>query len=128
MSLRFALSAGDPFENQIDNRRRKPHGRLVEQQEFWRRHQTTSDRQHLLLATGQSACRLLQPIPQNGKNVEDIFDVAVARGPRLERGGAEPQVLANRQPPEYLAILWNMSYAQMRPLGRADASQILPLE
>ena len=33
--MEFTPGAGDAFENHVDNRRRKAHGGLVEQQEFW---------------------------------------------------------------------------------------------
>lgn len=44
------VDAQDGLEDVVDQLRRQPHRRLIQQQDAWLRHQRTAHRQHLLLA------------------------------------------------------------------------------
>src|SRR5207245_3423082 len=59
-----------------DQNRRQPHGRLVDQQYFWGRHEGPSNREHLLLAAAHAAGELTAPAAQGCQRLEAERPVA----------------------------------------------------
>jgi hypothetical protein len=64
MVMRFAAQRVERLEQFGDDLRRQAQRRFVEQQHARLGHQAAGDRQHLLLAAGQQAGALLQPLAQ----------------------------------------------------------------
>ena len=62
-----ALIVADHAENRLDEERREPERRLVQQQQPRPAHQGPPDRQHLLLAARHRAGLLVEPFAQAGK-------------------------------------------------------------
>ena len=97
----LVAQAGEELEDLVDDDRRQPERRLVEQEQPRARHQRPADREHLLLAAGERARRLPQPLaagPGTGRARAPAPRSAAARsrcGPR-----AEPQVVGHRKPRE----------------------------
>ena len=71
--------------------RREPERRLVEEQQPRPAHQRAGEREHLLLAAGERAGVLVEPLADPGEVAAHPLDVAVERA--APRVGAEPQVL-----------------------------------
>jgi hypothetical protein len=63
------------FVNLVDDRRRKAERRLVEHQQARPGQHRPGDRQHLLLASGKLARRLVAPLAENREVGEDLVDV-----------------------------------------------------
>ena len=60
----------------------KPERRLVQQQDLRIGHQRAADRQHLLLAAGQGARDLAEPLPQPREQLEHARATALELGAR----------------------------------------------
>jgi hypothetical protein len=60
----------DRLGHLLHQQRRQPHRRLVQQQHLRARHQPARDRQHLLLAAGERARRLVLALSQNRETVQ----------------------------------------------------------
>src|SRR5690349_5800771 len=74
-----ALLGPDPrehLEHLPDDERRQPQGRLVQQQQRRPGQQRPGHREHLLLAAGQAAGRLVAPVGQPREDLEPAVDVA----------------------------------------------------
>ena len=89
----LAPDALDGVEDLLDQVGGEAERGLVEQQQFWARHQGAGDRQHLLLAAGQRACGLPIALAQPRKERKALVEI-VAHGPLVgARKCAEPQIL-----------------------------------
>ena len=75
-ALRVDLA--DDLEDLLDEDRREPHRRLVEQQQLRPRHERAPDREHLLLAAGERS-GLCSCAPQPREQVEDALEVLATR-------------------------------------------------
>ncbi len=87
---------GDDVEHVVDDGRRQPERRLVEQHDAWPRHQRPSDRHHLLLAARQLAGRLATLVAQDRKQVVDPLQRLRSRRARRGQIAAEFEVLLDR--------------------------------
>src|SRR5260221_588968 len=72
----------DPAEQGEHYRRGETERGLVEQEQARLRHERTPDRGHLLLAPGERARRLLEPLAQDGKDLADPIQRSCAPRPR----------------------------------------------
>src|SRR5207245_8360242 len=82
---RVALGADatDQVEEPQHHDRRQAHGRLVEQDETGRGHERPAQREHLLLAPGETARALAPSLGEDGKELEDSLEaltIAAAGG------------------------------------------------
>src|SRR5439155_18655068 len=68
---------------------------LIEQEQARLRHERTPDREHLLLAAGQRARRLPEPLAQDGKYLADPVERFGAPRARRAPVAAELEVLAH---------------------------------
>ena len=69
------LQSADDRKNLVDQDRRKPHRRLVEQDQFRFRHQCAAHRQHLLLSARQVAARDISLFSEYRKGRIDTLDI-----------------------------------------------------
>ena len=90
------VDVADDAEHFPHDRRREAEGRLVEQQQPRLRHQRTADREHLLLAAGERAGRLLELLAQHREEVEHLLQRLRAARLRGAAEAAELQVLLHR--------------------------------
>ena len=117
--------ADDP-EDLAHDQRREPERRLVEHQQLRPPHQSTGEREHLLLAARERARPLLATLGDPGEIRRHPVDVRLQRSLR-PRVAAEPQVLDDREIGERSAPLGNVGDARLRDrLG--PAAQRLPVE
>src|SRR5215216_594362 len=98
-----AAQVRDGAADVLDDRGLDAFGRLVQQQQFWPHHQGATDRQLLLLPTGEVAAAPAQHGVQHRKQREHVVgDMAVVA---LERAKAGLQILFHCQQRKYLAAL-----------------------
>src|ERR1043166_407572 len=83
------LESADGAADLLDDDRREPLGRLVEQQKARAGAQDAPDGQHLLLAARQLGALAAQPLLQVGKQREDLLDAQAAG----LHGGRQVEVL-----------------------------------
>ena len=109
------LQRADGLADLLDDHRRQPLGRLVEQQQPRAGAQDAADRQHLLLAAGQlGALAGAEPLLQVGKQLEDALEAKPAR-PHLRR---QQQVFLDVEAGEDAALLRAEGDAGARDLVR----------
>ena len=115
-------------EHMFDQHGREAHRRLVEQQEFRFGHQRATEREHLLLATGQRSGRLTQPLLQAGKHVEDeLLDVRPRRR-TAGSDGAELKMLGDREVRKDLPAFGHVHDPAAHDLVRIELVEPLALE
>src|SRR3989454_6120427 len=85
----------DHVEHSEDYRRGETERGLIEQEQARLRHERPSDREHLLLAAGERARRLLEPLAQDGKYLADPVERFGAPRARRAPVAAELEVLAH---------------------------------
>src|SRR5574337_993012 len=126
----FALvKAAHDLENLVHDLRRKPHRRLVEQHEFWPRHQRPPDRAHLLLAARGIARERLAPLFEARKKAINALEVACDFGAPVAAGeGAGQEVLLDRQMAEAMPALHDLNRAAPDEAARRQAVDPLALE
>src|SRR5262245_7158543 len=100
-----AVDLADDAEDLLDEHRREPQRRLVEQHQGRLRHQRAPDRQHLLLPAAERSRQLRAPFGQDGearvRALEGGLDPALVRA----HVGAHLEVLEHGQLREELAAL-----------------------
>src|ERR1700712_2125343 len=110
------LQLAQNFEQAIDDDGSKTFGRLVKQQKFWTRDERASDREHLLLASGQLAAGGFAPIGERGKHRPDPLD-----RPRRPATGGQRKVFLYGKRSENAAMFGNerdaLSCDRMRRLA-----------
>ena len=96
----------DDVEDLIRDQRGQAKARLVQQQKARLSHQRAADGDHLLLASRQGGCGLIDPLPQFGKAGEDPFHTPADLGlADLQDQSAQFEVLPDGQGPEHLPPL-----------------------
>ena len=110
----------------LDEFRRKPLGRLVDDDEIRVAHQRAAHREHLLLAARQHAGGIVLALGEIGKQREHVLefpapDDAGALQPKLE-------VLLHRQAGKHLAVLRHIADAEMGDLVGPQACDRAALE
>ena len=114
------VEAADDGEDLLDQDRRQPQRRLVEQHQLGPGHQRPPDRQHLLLAARQEACLRALALAQDREVGIDDVEVALDVGAVAAGVGAHHQVALDRHEREDLAPLRHMGDALPRhPVGLA---------
>ncbi len=108
--------AQDP-EQFLDDQRREPEGRLVEQHQAGPQHQPAADRQHLLLAARQRPSLLSAPFLEARKMRVHLLDIRGDAGPVVADHRAELQVFFDRDAQKCAAAF--------RHVGDAEAHDIL---
>ena len=102
----------------IDDHRRQPFERLVQQHQRRIGHQRARDRQHLLLAAGQLIAHVAAALGKTRKQLEDGVEIPGAR----PRGDGE--VFLDRQRRKYLALLRHPADAVHRAAMRSATREI----
>jgi len=87
-------------EDEVDDGRRQPQGRLVQEQHRRLRHQGASDRELLLLAARERARGPLAELLEDGKERVDVGQIAAPLGASSPACESEPQVLLHGQLPK----------------------------
>src|SRR5712691_9015797 len=87
----------DHAEHSEHYRRGETERGLIEQEQARLRHERAPDREHLLLAAGERARRLLEPLAQDGKYPADPFERFGTPRARRAPVAAELEVLAHAQ-------------------------------
>jgi len=122
---RHALLADDPAQRRqefLDDDRRQPFQRFVEQHHPRVEHQRAPDREHLLLAAGQLIAEILPPLGEPRKQRIDLVDGPAAR-PR-HRG----EVLLDGERFEDVAFLRHPADPGMRALIRPQPGDVGAVE
>ena len=102
----------DDHENLLDDLRRQPHRRLVEQDHLRARHQRAADRAHLLLAARGVAGQRILALGQLGEIAIDHVDVALGRGLAVgPREGAGQQIFLDGEMAEAMAAFHHLDAA-----------------
>ncbi len=120
-----AAGAGNGAERPeqfLDDDRRQPLGRLVQQQDLRIERQRPADRQHLLLAAGELVAEIAAAFLQPRKHLVDLFD-----GPGSGLGHRR-HVFFHRQRTEDIALLRHPADPGPRPLVRPHRRDIEPAE
>ena len=120
-----AAGPGDGAERPqqfLDDDRRQPLGRLVQQQHLGIEGQRPADRQHLLLAAGELVAEIAAALLQPRKHLVDLFD---GPWPGLRHGG---HVFLHRQRAEDIALLRHPADPGPRPLVRPHGGDVQPTE
>ena len=107
----------DDLGDLVDDLRREPQRRLVEQQQLRAGHQRAADRDHLLLAAGEQPGGLGAPLAQAREQVEHGLELAPALRAAGQRHAARAQVLLDRQPREDAPALGHLDDARAHDLG-----------
>ena len=118
----FLVQHLDDLADLRDHARHQPFGRLVEQNDLRLQHHGAGDRQHLLLAAGQRAARLVAPLGEPRKISERLVEQMLA--PRIVDAGAVEagaQVLHHREQAEDAAVLRHVADAEPRQAMRRQA-------
>src|SRR5882724_3884549 len=113
----------DEVEHLLDEDRREPGRRLVEQQQPGRRHEGAADGAHLLLAAGHAAGELAMALPKTRKQLVDDVELLA----EFRAAGAKPPILrlsstvmrGNRR---RLSGTWAMPSSTIRCAGVAARS------
>ena len=108
-------------KDEVDEHWGQSHRRLVQQQQGWVAEQRPRHGEHLLLAPGQGAGLLIDPLPQAGEQLEHPFSVLGDLGGVLADEGAEIEVLRDGHPVEDLAAFGGLADAQLDHLVPGDA-------
>ena len=99
--------------------RSETHRRLVQEEQPRTSHQSTADREHLLLAPGERAARLLEPLLQDGKEAEHAIEIfgqdRCAHSPTVS---AHLEVVSHRHPREYVPPFRRLAHASRDDLMR----------
>ena len=122
---RKALVADDPAQHGqelLDDDRRQPFERLVQQQHARIEDQRAGDGQHLLLAAGQLVAEIVAALGEARKHVVDLGQ---RPRPRLRHRG---HVFFHRQRAEDVALLRHPADAGMRALVRPQAGDVAAVE
>ena len=106
----------------LDDDRREPFERLVEQHDARIEDQRAGDRQHLLLAAGELVAEIAAALGQPREQRVDLVERPRSR-PR-DRG----HVLLDRERPEDVALLRHPADAGMRALVRAQPGDVAAVE
>ena len=113
-------------ENLVDQHRREPHRRLVEQQEPRVAHQRAAHRQHLLLPAREIAGRQRAPLLQRREQIVDALQRVVIL--RMAAVGAELEIVLHRERREHLARLRHLGDAARDTRMRRQPVDILTVE
>ena len=89
------------LEDLVDDDRRQPERRLVEQEQRGPRHQRPADGEHLLLPARERAPVLPHALAQDREEVEHVLVRGVVVGAIARDRAAEPQVVGHREPREH---------------------------
>ncbi len=116
----------DQLEDEPDELWRQAERRLVEEEQARPRHQRARDRELLLFAARERACRRVQPLREHGEELEELLPLS----PRLpllprERGGADREVLGHGQRREQAAPLGREAQAPPGDLLGREPRDIL---
>ena len=113
------LEHSDGLADLLNNDRREPFGRLIQQEQPRSSAQDARNRQHLLFATRQFGALAFQPLAQIGKQREDAVDLESA-GAHLRR---QEQIFTHVEASEYSAL-----FRAERNAGARDRIRGLPHE
>ena len=111
----------------IDELRRQPSGRLVEQQQPGLRHHGSADGYHLLFAAGQRPRLLLPPFLEAREVVEDFLQ-QLFRLALISNRGAEPQIMLDAQKGKQVARLGHLYHAVAEYLVSGKRGNIRAVE
>ena len=123
----LTVDVADRVEDLLDQDRRQPHARLVQQEEPGVRHERTADREHLLLAAREGAGHLTDALGEPREEGEDALEVGGDSRVASEIG-AHHQVLANREAVEDAATLGHVRHAPRDDRVRRHVEERLGLE
>ena len=124
----FVEPADDP-EQLLDDGRRQPERELVDEQQRRRHQQRLRQPDHLLLATGQQACRLVEAFSEHGEQVEYLLRPLGDRGLLvLERPGRSAEVLGHRQAGEHGCAAGHAHHAGGRDRVRRQVRDVAAVE
>src|SRR5215213_10445744 len=102
----FAFDFVDSFEDRVDHEWREAERRLVKQQQSWIRHERASDREHLLLTTGERAGFLRLALFETRKHLESALHVGSDAALVLVQVRTHLKVLAHGKIREDAATFW----------------------
>src|SRR3954452_1421070 len=117
----------DRVEDLAHDDRRKSERGLIQQKEARARHQGTGDRQHLLLAAGERAAALMQPLLQAREELEHLLAVRVEMLTTRDHR-AHLQVFQYCHPREDAPAFRRLRNTQMRDLVRRKMYDVVPVE
>src|SRR3546814_10189566 len=103
--------APDEIEHLLDDHRRQPRGRLVQQQELRRGHQRPADRAHLLFAARHRAGELFPPLAHAREQLVDELELLSELRAGGARKGAHAEVVRSEEHTSELQSLMRISYA-----------------
>src|SRR6202165_4607119 len=119
------LDAGENLDRQS---RRQPHGGLAEQQKPRRRSEAAADREHLLLAAGECARRLVAALLEHRKQRVDLLEIARPSRAPLVRQRTHLEGLEHAERPDHLPPFRHVSDTEMGALRRRHREQIAAFE
>src|SRR5438874_130715 len=105
------VDLSDYLEDRVDQDRRQAQRWLVEEEQFWARHEGAANRQHLLFAPRECSGNLVAPLSEAWKEVEDPLFVAPDGGGILAHVGAEKKIVPHRHAGKDPATLWCVANA-----------------
>src|SRR5207245_6222419 len=115
-------------EDVADDERRQPQRRLVEQEQPWPQHERARDGQHLLLAAGERAARLLLALGEHWEVAVHALEVLRDTAAPAPRVGAQAQVLLDGEVHERAAPLGRVADAEPHQVFRRAPVDALPRE
>ena len=115
---RSLLSRASSANNVLRDGGRKAERGLVAHQDARLGHQRACDREHLLLAAGKAAGRLVAPRREPGKDAVPVVERAADRALVAQRVGAEREILLHGEIHEGAAPLRDVRDAELRALAR----------
>src|SRR6267142_87842 len=118
----------DEVEHLLDEDRREPGRRLVEQQQPGRRHEGAADGAHLLLAAGHAAGELAMALPKTRKQLVDDVELLAEFRPGRRREAAYSQIVFDRHAREQAAALRHVGDAELDDPVRRRRRQIGALQ
>ena len=118
------------LQQMLDHRRREPGRWFVDQHELRIGHECAPDGERGLLSTGERARRLGSSFGQHRKRRIGLLESAAVTGPvaATQLVGAHAKVLLDRERPEHLAALRNVTHAESDAALRAEPLDLLAAE
>ena len=114
--LLLCVESRDDVEDLVDQQRRQPHGRLIQQDQLGAGHQRPAHHGHLLLAAADEAGDLVALLLQPREVVVDHLQPLLDGTAELAHVGAHLEVLLHRQVLEDPAALDHLHDAQLGDL------------
>ena len=123
--LALLVHQPDRVEDRLQHQGRQAHGRLVQDDQARVEHQAPGELHQALLAAGQAAGLLAQPLRDLREHLQDASQPAVGQPALAQDVAAEHDVLAHRHLTEQAVVLRDQHHAHVQHLPGALPGQAL---